>query len=142
MSTDSNVGAPGANGLPGGWTESAVPNPAAPNLTHGTATDGELSRVIDFASFTVDGNDPGALHYVNRDTTGRVRRHSFDLQVGDVLVSFLQDETVRAAYTVSGSNELFEDDDLLVFDPQPRVIIPMGLFICCWTVSSLTTWWA
>ena len=117
LSTDSNVAAPGADGLPGGWTESEVLEFSGPNLTHGTATDGELSRVIDFAAFTVDENDPGALHYVNRDITVGSGANCFDLQVGDVLVSFLQDETVLAAYTVSGSNELFEDDDLLVFRP-------------------------
>ena len=118
LSTDSNVAAPGADGLPGGWTESEVLEFSGPNLTHGTATDGELSRVIDFAAFTVDENDPGALHYVNRDITVGSGANSFDLQVGDVLVSFLQDETVLAAYTVSGSNEFFEDDDLLVFRPD------------------------
>ncbi len=117
LSTDQNVGAPGADGMPGGWTESDVLEFSGPNLTHDATTDGELSRIIDFAAFTTDSVDAGALHYVNRDLTVGSGSNTFDLQVGDVLVSFLQDEIVLAAYTTSGSNETFLDSDLLVFRP-------------------------
>ncbi|MGD8643372.1 MAG: DUF4347 domain-containing protein, partial [Chromatiales bacterium] len=45
LSTDENVGTPGADGMPGGWTESDVLEFSGPNLTHGATTDGELSHV-------------------------------------------------------------------------------------------------
>ncbi len=117
LSTDSNVAGPGADGLPGGWTEGQVLNFGGPDLAHGAATDGDLSLVIDFDTFTTDAVDVGAMHFVSRDITVGGGANTFDLKAGDVLVSFLQDETILAAYSSTGSNMPVDDQDLLVFRP-------------------------
>jgi hypothetical protein len=104
--------------MPGGWTEGQVMSFSGPTLTHGETTDGDLSLVIDFDSFTLDAADAGALHFVSRDLTVGGVDGTFDLKAGDVLVSFLQDETILAAYTNSGLDEAYQDHDLLVFRPD------------------------
>ena len=118
ISTDSNVAAPGADGLPGGWTEGQVLNFGGPTLAHGAATDGDLSLVFDSDTFTTDATDTGALHFVSRDMTVGGGGNTFDLKAGDVLVSFLQEETVRAVYSSTGSDLPVNDQDLLVFRPN------------------------
>ncbi len=117
ISTDSNVGSPGADGLPGGWSEGQVLNFAGPDLTHGTGTDGDFSSMLDFNAFTLDAVDAGAIHFVSRDMTVGGINGTFDLMAGDVLVSFLQDETILAAYASTGSNMAVSDGSLLVFRP-------------------------
>ena len=114
--------------MPGGWTEADVLEFGGPAVAHGTNTAGELSHLIDFNAFTADDVDTGALHYVNRDMTIGSGANTFDLHVGDVLVSFLQDETVLAAYTASGLNETFQDGDLLVFRPTTPGNFSNGTF--------------
>uniref|UniRef100_UPI003564FEE4 DUF4347 domain-containing protein n=1 Tax=Marinobacter sediminum TaxID=256323 RepID=UPI003564FEE4 len=117
LSTDSNVSSPGADGL-ASWTEGQVLEFSGPTLTHGDATDGDFSMVIDFDTFTLDAVDAGALHFVSQDMTVGGVNGTFDLKAGDVLVSFLQDETILAAYSSTGSDMLVGDQDLLVFRPN------------------------
>ncbi|MGB5440513.1 MAG: DUF4347 domain-containing protein, partial [Gammaproteobacteria bacterium] len=128
LSTDSNVAGPGADGLPGGWTEGQVLNFGGPALAHGAATDGDLSLTIDFDTFTTDAVDVGAMHFVSRDITVGGGANTFDLKAGDVLVSFLQDETILAAYSSSGLNMPVDDQDLLVFRPNAFNDFSSGTF--------------
>ncbi|WP_323754632.1 DUF4347 domain-containing protein, partial [Marinobacter sp.] len=125
LSTDSNVGpnndnSPVANGLTS-WTEGQVLEFSG---THGVTTSGSLSMVIDFDAFTIGTGDTdqtvdaGALHFVSRDITVGGANGTFDLKAGDVLVSFLQDETIGAAHSSTGADMRVHDQDLLVFRPD------------------------
>ena len=118
LSTDANVGNPGADGLSSGWTEGQVLNFAGPDLAHGATTDGDLSSFADFDTFTQNAVDVGALHFVSRDITVGGTNGTFDLKAGDVLVSFLQDETILAAYASTASDMLVSEKSLLVFRPS------------------------
>ncbi|TDJ43327.1 MAG: DUF4347 domain-containing protein, partial [Gammaproteobacteria bacterium] len=90
ISTDSNVVAPGADGLPGGWLEGEVLEFGGVDLAFGASTDGDFSSVIDFDTFALDPTDVGALHFVGSSITVGGGANTFDLQKGDVLVSFNQ----------------------------------------------------
>ncbi|MFV8570620.1 DUF4347 domain-containing protein, partial [Marinobacter sp. SBS5] len=123
LSTDQDVTSSGANGLDS-WTEGQVLEFSGATLAHGEATSGDLSMVLDFDAFTigtVDTDQPvdtGALHFVSRDITVGGANGTFDLKAGDVLVSFLQEETILAAYSSTGANMLVQEKDLLVFRPS------------------------
>ncbi|MGI9458184.1 MAG: DUF4347 domain-containing protein, partial [Aeoliella sp.] len=117
LSTDSNVGAPGADGLPSGWGEDQILEFGGVDLAYGAVTDGDLSFVMDFDPFALDPTDLGALHYVSRDITVGSGADTFDLQQGDLLVSFHQDETILAAFYETGSDTLVHDHDVLVLRP-------------------------
>ncbi|WP_323752734.1 VCBS domain-containing protein, partial [Marinobacter sp.] len=117
LSTDSNVASSGANGLDS-WTEGQVLEFSGASLDHGDPTAGDLSMVIDFDNFTLDTVDAGALHFVSQDMTVGGANGTFDLKAGDVLVSFLQDETISGTYSSTGLDMLVEDQDLLVFRPN------------------------
>ena len=120
ISTDSDVVAPGADGLPSGWLQGEALEFGGVDLAFGAATDGDFSSVINFDTFSVaaDPTDIAALHYVGTNLTVGGGANTFDLQKGDILVSFNQDEDILGAYTVSGSDETFNATDLLVFRPD------------------------
>ncbi|TDJ38602.1 MAG: DUF4347 domain-containing protein, partial [Gammaproteobacteria bacterium] len=128
ISTDSDVAAPGADGLPGGWLQGEVLEFGGVDLAFGPATDGDFSSVIDFDTFALDATDVAALHFVSSDITVGGGADTFDLQKGDVLVSFNQDETILGAYTLSGLDETFEKTDLLVFRPDTVGDFSSGTF--------------
>ena len=115
VSTDANVVAPGADGLPDGWLEGEVLEFAGADMQFGGATDGDLSKLIDFDPFISGTADVTSLHRVSRDLTVGSGADTFDLLTGDVLVTFAQDETILAAYYETGSDTLVHNADLLVF---------------------------
>ena len=129
ISTDADGTA--ADGLPGGWKEGHVLEFGGPDLSLGVPTDGDFSTVIDFDSFVTAGSgtvDTGALHFVNRNLTIGSGADRVDLQVGDVLVSFNQDETILAAYYETGVDTLVGQKDLLVFRPDSPGVYGSGTF--------------
>ena len=127
ISADQDSGG-GADGLPGGWREGEVLQFGGPDLTLGAATDGDFSSVIDFDTFTTDASDPGALHFVSRALTIGSGANQFDLQIGDVLVSFNQPETIKAAYYETGTDTLVDMNDLLAFRPDTPGDYTSGTF--------------
>ncbi len=132
ISADQDAGPPGADGLPGGWKEGEVLQFGGPDLDLGAATDGDFSSVIDFDIFINSGasgtSDPGALHFVSRALTIGSGANQFDLQIGDVLVSFNQDETILAAYYETGTDTLVDMNDLLAFRPDTPGDYTSGTF--------------
>ena len=122
----------GADGLPGGWKEGEVLQFGGPDLTLGAATDGDFSSVIDFDLFTdtltTGSTDPGALHFVSRALTIGSGANQFSLQIGDVLVSFNQDETIIAAYYETGADTTVHMNDLLAFRPDTPGDYTSGTF--------------
>ena len=128
ISTDADASPPGADGLPGGWKEGNALEFGGPDLSLGAATDGDLSSVIDFDRFVTGTVDAGALHYVSRNLTIGSGANRVDLQVGDILVSFNQDETILAAYYETGVDTLVGRDDLLVFRPDTPGVYDSGRF--------------
>ena len=128
ISADQDAGPPGADGLPGGWREGEVLQFGGPDLTLGPATDGDFSSVIDFDTFTTGTTDPGALHFVSRALTIGSGANQFDLQIGDVFVSFNQDETILAAYYETGTDTTVHINDLLVFRPDTPGDYTSGTF--------------
>ncbi|MDJ0830713.1 MAG: DUF4347 domain-containing protein, partial [Desulfobacterales bacterium] len=121
----------GADGI-AGWREGEVLQLGGPDLTLGPATDGDFSSVIDFdpfIDFAFSGTcDPGALHFVTRDLTVGSGANQFNLQIGDVLVSFNQNETILAAYSATGSDLGAGMNDLLVFRPDTLGDFTSGTF--------------
>lgn len=118
----------GADGLPGGWTEGEVLQFGEPGLTLGTTTCGAFSSVIDFDAFTANATDPGALHVVSRELTIGTGANQFNLQIGDVLVSFNQPETILAAHSSTGLDLAAGMNDLLVFRPGAAGDYTSGTF--------------
>ncbi|MFB3104570.1 MAG: hypothetical protein ACE1ZA_06535, partial [Pseudomonadales bacterium] len=128
ISTDADAVAPGADGLPAGWLQGEVLEFGGVDLAFGASTDGDFSSVIDFDAFALDATDVAALHFVSSDITVGGGANTFDLQKGDVLVSFNQDETILGAYTVSGFDETYQKTDLLVFRPDTVGDFSSGTF--------------
>ncbi|MDJ0874285.1 MAG: DUF4347 domain-containing protein, partial [Desulfobacterales bacterium] len=127
ISPDQDSGT-GADGLPGGWSEGEVLQLGGPDLALGPVTDGDFSSVIDFDLFTAGSCDPGALHYVTRDLTIGSGANQFNLQIGDVLVSFNQPETIQATFSATGSDLAADMNDLLVFRPDTFGNFSSGTF--------------
>ena len=130
ISTDSDSAAPGADGLPTGWRQGEALEFGGVDLAFGPATDGDFSSVIDFDTFSLGGDptDIAALHYVGTNLTVGGGANTFDLQRGDVLVSFNQAETILGAYTVSASDETFDATDLMAFRPDTPGDYTSGTF--------------
>ena len=128
ISTDQDAVPPGADGLPDGWREGEVLHFGGPDLSLGSATDGDFARVIDFDLFTADSTDPGALHFVSRDLTIGSGANQFDLQIGDILVSFNQDEDILATYYETGAQTTVHKNDLLAFRPDTPGDYTSGTF--------------
>ena len=128
ISTDADAVAPGADGLPAGWRQGEALQFGGVDLAFGPTTDGDFSSVIDFNTFALDATDPTALHYVSSAITVGGGANTFDLQRGDVLVSFNQAETILGAYTVSALDETFDPTDLLAFRPDTLGDYTSGTF--------------
>ncbi len=128
ISTDADAVAPGADGLPAGWRQGEALEFGGVDLAFGPTTDGDFSSVIDFDTFALDATDVAALHYVGSNITVGGGANTFDLQKGDILVSFNQDETILGAYTVSALDETFQKTDLLVFRPDTVGDFSSGTF--------------
>ena len=128
ISTDADAVAPGADGLPAGWRQGEAMQFGGVDLAFGPTTDGDFSSVIDFDTFALDATDPTALHYVSSAITVGGGANTFDLQRGDVLVSFNQAETILGAYTVSALDETFDPTDLLAFRPDTLGDYTSGTF--------------
>ena len=128
ISTDGNSAPPGADGLPGGWLEGDVLGFGGPDLNLGTTTDGDFSHVIAFDQFLTGTSDPGALHYVSSNITVGSGADRVDLQIGDVLVSFNQNETILGAYYETGVDTLVDMNDLLAFRPDTPGDYSSGTF--------------
>ena len=128
ISTDADAVAPGADGLPAGWRQGEALQFGGVDLAFGPTTDGDFSSVIDFDTFALDATDPTALHYVSSAITVGGGANTFDLQRGDVLVSFNQAETILGAYTVSALDETFDPTDLLAFRPDTLGDYTSGTF--------------
>jgi VCBS repeat-containing protein len=110
--------ASGADGLPGGWTQGEALQFGGPDFALGANTDGDFASVIDFDTFAVGSVDTGALHYVSRNITVGSGGDRVDLQVGDVLVSFNQDEDILATFYETGVQTTVHMNDLLAFRPD------------------------
>ena len=127
-STDADVGSPGADGLTDGWRQGEVLQFGGPSLNLGAATDGDFSSAIDFDRFTTNASDVGALHFVSQGLSVGSGANTFDLQVGDVLVSFNQDEDILDTYYETGVQTTVHMNDLLAFRPDTLGDYTSGTF--------------
>ncbi len=114
VSTYETVLAPGADGLPSGWTEAQILEFGG---TFGDTTSGAFSIISDMDTFTVDASNADALHVVGQALTVGGGGNTFDLQAGDLLMTFGSPEVIQAAYSSTGSNLAVSDTDVLVFRP-------------------------
>ena len=115
LSTEASVASSGNADL-AGWTDGTVLEVADPNLeleSGSTDTNGTLSALTDFEPFGSDGTvDTNALHYVSREMTLGIGDDAINLEVGDLLFSTQQNETLTSLNSVTVG-----DYEVVVFRP-------------------------